>query len=901
MAQTSQPHIWDNVDIGGGGFVSAIITSKKDPTLMYARTDVGGAYRYDRANSRWIPLTDWASDTQQGILGIESLATDPSDAKVVYMAAGISYYDAKSYILRSFDYGATFSIVDVSAKMKFHGNKKGRQNGEKLAVDPNKNGIVFIGSPTTGLWKSTDYGFNWNPAGNISSSVTTTPNGNGISFVILDKSSGVAGTATPRMFVGISRAGSNNNFYRSNDGGNTFTAIDNTALPDNMMPQRAVFSGNGFIYITYANGCGPANNPDIPSESMDQGQLWKYNIATGAWTNITPLSSANRLTHPMGGISVDPANPNRIVASSINTYQAQGNAWGDHFYLSTDGGTNWVDVVARGYAKDPNGVTWVSNSSIHWCGSIEFDPSNTNRVWVTSGNGVWVNDNITLTTGTWKFLVKGLEETVSTNLVSIPGGPVISTIGDYDGFRHTDVYQYAPIHNPRMGTTTGLAYGVTNKNKVVRVGKAIYYSNDMGVTWTKSAVINGAKGEGKIAVSADGNTILHSPKESSTTYRSTNNGTSWTTVTGLSFGDARPVSDGLTNGKFYAYNPGTGALMVSTNGGASFAASAVNPGAGGSKVICTVPGRDGDVWIPLMGGGLKYTENSGASFTTVSKVTWCRSVGIGKTATGATYETLYIWGTVNGVVGLHRSTDKGLNWIRVNDDDHEYAGPGNGSYVVGDMNVFGRVYMSTAGRGIVFATQQTCTPTAITPHLQINGGAWTQTGTATLAAGGTVKFGPQPSTSTTWEWRGPNEFKATGREVTITNVQAATAGTYTATCTNSSGCKSSYMFKIILSGTTAAISGEPDLTLAASSQIGENDNRVLQAYPNPVDDKVTISVPENLVGGVFNLISSSGSMVYAGNVSQITTVLDLGSLSSGLYILTVKSNGTSSSVKILKK
>jgi xyloglucan-specific exo-beta-1,4-glucanase len=33
---------------------------------------------------------------------------------------------------------------------------------------------------------------------------------------------------------------------------------------------------------------------------------------------------------------------------------------------------------------------------------------------------------------------------------------------------------------------------------------------------------------------------------------------------------------------------------------------------------------------------------------------------------------------------------------------HQYGGPGNGAFVQGDMNVYGRVYMSTVGRGLVY-------------------------------------------------------------------------------------------------------------------------------------------------------------------------------------------------------
>jgi photosystem II stability/assembly factor-like uncharacterized protein len=68
---------------------------------------------------------------------------------------------------------------------------------------------------------------------------------------------------------------------------------------------------------------------------------------------------------------------------------------------------------------------------------------------------------------------------------------------------------------------------------------------------------------------------------------------------------------------------------------------------------------------------------------------------------------VFIWGAVGGKRGLYRSTDAGASWIRVNDDAHQFGGPGNAQFVVGDMNTEGRVYMSTVGRGIVYGTPQT--------------------------------------------------------------------------------------------------------------------------------------------------------------------------------------------------
>jgi hypothetical protein len=75
-----------------------------------------------------------------------------------------------------------------------------------------------------------------------------------------------------------------------------------------------------------------------------------------------------------------------------------------------------------------------------------------------------------------------------------------------------------------------------------------------------------------------------------------------------------------------------------------------------------------------------------------------------------TYHSLYIWGTVGGVTGVFRSINEGASWTRINDDAHEFGGIGNGQFVIGDMNVVGRVYLSTVGRGIVYADPSVVAP-----------------------------------------------------------------------------------------------------------------------------------------------------------------------------------------------
>ena len=687
--QPAAAYTWDTVAMGGGGFVSAVIPSKAQG-VVYARTDVGGAFRWDNSAARWVSMLDWVADDQTGYLGVESLAVDPKNAANVYLYVGISYFNGgKSAVLRSTDYGATFSTTDVTAQFKAHGNGMGRQNGERMVVDPGSSNVLYLGTRANGLFKSTNAGAAWTKVNALN--VTTTANENGISVVMADPAS-VSGGVAQRLFVGVSRyASAGANFYRSDNAGGSSSAV--SGGPSNLMPQRAAFDGAGNLYITYANGAGPHGNQS-GTEPMNSGQIWKYTIANGAWTNVTPAG----VTVAFSGISVDPNNAQRLIASSVNQYAQQGNSWGDRVYISTNGGAAWTDVVARGFAKDTGGINWIAGSSIHWAGTVAFDPFNTKTVWVTSGNGIFKTSDIDATTTTWTFNTKGLEETVPLNINSIAGGPLLSALGDVDGFQHYNTQSYTnPMYTPTMGTTTGLAVADANTSTVVRVGNAMYRSANGGTNWTQ-ATINGAKGQ--VALSASGGVLLHSPENSSTTYRSTNLGTNWTAVGGLGVSNARPLGDPVNNNKFYVHNPANGAFMISTDGGASFW-QYNTLAAGGSDVIRAAPGREGDIWVPLYGGGLARTTSSGWQFTTFANVSYCGAVGFGKGAAGASYPTVFIWGTVGGVRGLFRSTDTGQTWTRINDNAHQYGGPGNGRFVVGDMNTFGVVYMSTAGRGIV--------------------------------------------------------------------------------------------------------------------------------------------------------------------------------------------------------
>jgi hypothetical protein len=78
---------WKNVQIVGGGFVDGIIFHPTAAGVRYARTDMGGAYRWDDGTHRWQPLLDWISYRDRNLMGIESIAVDPSNPNRVYLTA----------------------------------------------------------------------------------------------------------------------------------------------------------------------------------------------------------------------------------------------------------------------------------------------------------------------------------------------------------------------------------------------------------------------------------------------------------------------------------------------------------------------------------------------------------------------------------------------------------------------------------------------------------------------------------------------------------------------------------------------------------------------------------------------------------------------------------------------
>jgi hypothetical protein len=720
-------YTWKNARIDGGGFVPGIVFNRKEKNLAYARTDIGGAYRWVESSKTWTPLLDSVGWDDWGHTGVVSLASDPVDPDKVYVAAGTytnSWDPGNGAIYRSSDRGASWQ--KTSLPFKLGGNMPGRGMGERLAVDPHRNSVLYLGAPSgKGLWRSTDSGATWSQVTNFpnvgnyvadpSDTSGYSSDNQGIVWVTLDESTGGAGTATKTIYVGV--ADKENAVYRSTDAGATWSRV--AGQPTGQLAHKGVLDAtNGHLYVAYSDTGGPYDG--------GKGRLYRYATATGTWTNISPVAEADTY-FGFSGLTVDRQKPGTVMATAYSSW------WPDtQIFRSTDKGATWTK--AWDYTSYPNRenrftmdvssspwLTWGANPSppeqtpkLGWMTeSLEIDPFDSNRMMYGTGATIYGTENLTNWDSGTKFTVKpmvrGLEETAVNDLASPPSGaPLLSALGDIGGFRHTDLTKVPSMMftQPNFTTTTSLDFAETNPNTVVRVGDLdsgphIAFSTDNGANWFAGTDPSGVSGGGTVATGADGSRFVWSPAGTGVRY-TTGFGTSWQESSGIPSG-AIVESDRVDPKTFYGFK--SGKFYVSTDGGATFTASNASGLPSGDSVrFKALPGTKGDVW--LAGGetggvyGLWHSTDGGATFAKLANVAQADTIGFGKAAAGASYQTLYTSARIGGVRGIFRSTDKGATWTRINDDAHQWGW--TGAAITGDPRVYGRVYLSTNGRGVVY-------------------------------------------------------------------------------------------------------------------------------------------------------------------------------------------------------
>jgi photosystem II stability/assembly factor-like uncharacterized protein len=687
---------WKNVRIDGGGFVTGMIASAAPLGPLYARTDVGGAYRWIPATNTWLPITDSVDGTCQ----VESMAADPTDAQVVYLASS-------GRIWRSANQGGSWSLAKIPAKMEGNGN--GRCVGERLAVDPHLPSVLFFGSRHDGLFRSEDSGASWAKV----PAFTDWKPGTGITFVLFDNRGGSKGQQTQTIYAAVD--GNQANLYASKDSGDTWSAIPNQ--PIGMFPNHAAISPTGELFLAYSNGCGPGD--------MTTGAVWRYSptkAGPDAWANISPITPGKGSgdSFGYGSIALDPRNPDTLVVASMDRW-----AWGDSMWKTTDANAPspvWTVMFDRKVKPKWLSPAPYKGRDSHWMSDVEFHPTTPDQLFMAFGQGVHRTDNVSAgPDATWTFSARGLEETVLLSLTSPSAGPpLLSGIGDIGGFAHPDLEASPPVRHS-TGNTTGVDFAALAPKILARVGSGKgQYSLDGGESWIPFPA-ELPKGSGHIAISADGKTFLWTPN--GIAHVSRDLGKTWMPVASLPKG-TKIVSDRVNPYKFYAYENTTGTIFTSFDAAATFTPSTTKlPGTYGylRSGIRAVPGFEGHFYVTTQNTGFRSglyksidsgktllpisgTGGKGKPLTDNPGIITIQTFGFGKGSPQRKYPALYAAGIIHlpdagETDGIFRSDDGGTSWVKINDDKHRFRV----DVLAGDSRTPGRVYLGTSGRGIIYA------------------------------------------------------------------------------------------------------------------------------------------------------------------------------------------------------
>src|ERR1700729_3921663 len=688
---------WQTLKVGGGGYVTGI--SVANDGAMVVRTDSNGAYLW--TGSQWQHIVTASSMPARFDFkgeGVYEIQVAANNSNVMYMT-----FDG--YVFKSTNKGTTWTQTAFSGfnDSGDPANDSYRMNGQKMAIDPNNPNIVYLGTPSNGLYVTTNGGKSW-------TSVSAIPDaaGGGITRSLFRSGGGRGGDGGRRTPFASSYG---HGVYESTNGGATWTA--RSRGPTDVV--GAAVSSTGVYYAS------------------DGSNLWSY--AGGKWTKLASGSQG------IQAVAVNPSNPNEIVAVSPAGF----------LDISYNAGATWTGTMFSSNQVTSADIPWLADAqqveggatNFLSLGGATFNPTNPSQMILTGGTGVWTTTQVptsgatSSTPVTWTDQSVGIENLVANEIIVPPGGDPVLASWDRPFFKITNPNSYPTTYGPVASDNivAGWSVDYASSSPSFLVGIADWwgteesgYSTNGGQTWTKFPTeIPGAGSSfmgGTIAASTTQN-FIWAPAGGQKPYYTLNGGSTWTPITlpGVSswsgfdwayYLDQRSVTaDRVRANTFYLYDPGKGVFETS-NGGASW--TNVHPGyiesngslSGFNSTIMSVPGEAGNLFYtggsqsgatptaPVNEGFYRSTDG-GKTWSTVANVLDVSTFGFGAAAPGQSSPAIYIVGYVNSVYGIWQSINNAQSWTNIGTYPNGELDPI--STISGDPNVFGEVYVGFGDGG----------------------------------------------------------------------------------------------------------------------------------------------------------------------------------------------------------
>lgn len=672
---------WQQVPIGGGGYVTGVYVHPQAADLVYMHTDNGGAYRWLPKQKRWQNIVDRFPRLPWNYYGVEALALDVHNPDLVYLALGKYTSMGNGKLWKSSDRGNTW--VESDLKIPMGGDEDKRWGGHRLAVSPHDSNYLLFGSRTQGLWKSNDGGLHWSQVTNFRASPRSDIGLNAIAFDPIDSG---------RIYISAYGDG----IYQSNNAGWTWAKMPKSPVRG----MKIAVASDRSVYVT--NDTSPGVN--------------KY--VHGVWQDITP---AKHHGHVFNALSVHPQQPQNILV-------ALGDVSGGKIFYSSNGGKTWKQQQARPQPH-PAIPWWPDYFFNDHTSAIAFDPHYPGRVWLSDWFGVWRTENYLDQRAIWSNYPQGHEQLVTLSLLAPPqGAAIISGVADMEGFYHHSLTAYPQdrlgYDNPKATRhwerywqdIYGLAYCYARPSNLVKVGgrrdariNMVAISRDGGLTWQELSTFPDDKIPLKVAISAKDPAKFVVIRSEGQPLQTSDFGRTWQQVSGLPDGVKGPwnwnyplAADGLKSNYFFYYAEGT--VYRSKNGGITFQRVNNSLPSTDHYILQSIPGKENELWLSLEEKGLWVSKDGGVNFNPIPQVKHSRLFSWGKSRQGDRFSVLYLYGEVSDLgEGLFQSSDRGKTWQKL-DALPLYKNDSAKTILVleASRQEAGLVFLGTDGRGIYY-------------------------------------------------------------------------------------------------------------------------------------------------------------------------------------------------------
>lgn len=773
---------------GDAGRLQCIALKPGDPNTIYAGTAAGGFWISNNGGVSYTTTTD-----QIGSLGVSDIAAHPTNTNVIYIStgdkdAGDTYATG---VLKSINGGLTWNATGLvwttSQQRRIY----------RLLINP-VNPNTLIAATNNGIYRSLNAGTTWSQI---------------ISGTFVDAEYRPGDTTTVYAVSGGS-------FYRSTNGGASYSAITIAgSLNSNRLSLAVTPANSNAVYILVSNTTNGFGGLYRSTNAGSTYSLMSNSPNIFDWGS-TPTGNSGQGWYDIA-IDASPTSSNEITAGGVNTWKSTngGSTWvlNTHWYggggkpyvhadlhcvLYTSGTTCYLGTDG-GIARTTNsGSTWTTiNGLMNIAQIYKLGLSASNAGRIVTGHQ---DNGSNLSNGTaWSEIYGGdgcdcfIDWGNNNNII------VSYVNGDFN--RSTNGgSSWTNIVTGLTGSAAWVAPIVqhpTQQNTYYCGYNQVFKSTNQGSTWTQLGTINQILDEIKIAPS---NTNIIFATSTSGVWKTLNDGTSWSNVTGTI-----PTGSGqITDLAIDNLNPNN--IYVTLSGYSS-----------GNKVF--------------------YSSNGGSTWTNYS-------TGLPNIPTNC---ILY---TNNSAQALYVGTDVGVYYREASMTNWIPYFTGLPNIIVNDMEIYyptGKLRAATYARG-VWET-----------NLYSNPSSAPSAAFSTAFSPGCVSTALQfndlsANIPTSWSWSFPGGSPATSTAQNP-NVTYASTGVYSVTIisTNGNGTSTPYTTTVSIVGSPTVSPVPASVCIGQTGSIGVNSNAtVVNWQTGQVGAFVNVT---NTVNTVYSFTASLGA------------------------------------------